>query len=1545
MSAIGHPLRHKKGNALNPCFLAAGVVYAYLFLGALSLVQIGFLLFRNLYGPVRIKYSFGSAFNPRSVGVVNVLKLVAIGIQVILYVNLGLLNFDDNLINGSLLLSAAVVAFSMAPLHILEVTRLAVGHGSLIAFWLFSGLISLAILISDSVSTHKVYVGGSQEQMSLAHAMEVLLVLNAATIYVLEVFYYRPSQELREYYELNDWDIASMRNVVYTCTFMWLEPLFQKVNTEDTIELDSVPNALPELKSAFTLAEFKSGWAKEVERAKWWRDRRLKKEDPTEEDKEIRPQIFLVILRTHWRSLVAGLLFEVADMVCVTIIPFFLKLFINFFADVSMLDQQPPMIQGFAIAGAIYMASVVRYFSFNQRFFNFFKCSFGVQSALNTMIYEKALRLSPEAKKNKSSGDIVNHVAVDVNQIAGCVETMSDAITIPLRLVLCMVALYKLLGSSSMAGLATAVILVPLSSVVSASIYSLYNVLMELKDERTRLTLEILNAIKSIKLYSWEQPMLKRLDEVRNNKELVTAKRIGLFNAGASFLWGQIPFGISCAVYTCFAWVSKAPLLPSIIFPALSLFELLSEPILMLPFIFSNIAEMAVALRRLRKFLVLEEMPEGLIERKMEPVPKDGISVEIKNALFVWGTHSETKALDDINFVARKGQLTCIVGRVGAGKTTLLKSIIGEVPLVEAPNVALSVTGKIAYCAQSPWILNSTVRENILFGKRYDADYYNKTIEACQLVPDFAVLPQGDFTLVGEKGISLSGGQKARISLARAVYSKADVYLLDDVLSAVDAHVGKRITEQVLSRKGMLALKTLILATNLIKILRQLNEIVFLKGGVITERGSFKSAVDRQSDLADLIREFDSSQKEADDDETEQEEGEGSKEPSVSPDPIVPFEPTAEEANDNVLVKTTSRFTVGAASIVSFDHQYQFDDEVKDPDANEETSQRGSVKWPVYKEYLKACGPVFIGVWLLFNWATVSTNILGNFVLKIWGERNLQTGHNVHSVFYLTAYASTGVVGGILSFAGSYIIWTYCAISCSKHFHDQMAHSVLRSPMQFFDTTPIGRILNRFSDDISVLDQQILWLFISAVASIMETLVRFMIVIINLPFMFVVIVVLFTLYKYFRDRFISTSRELKRLQLKLRSPVFAHLQELVNGVETLRAYDETARFMHSMRKKVDNVIQVNFTNQCANRWLSMRLQSIAAIVVLASTLLILASLYSRALSPSLVGFLMTYVFNSASNLNAIIRLWSDTETKIVAVERLIEYGNLPSEAEMVSEKRPAASWPDKGEIHLKGYLTRYRENLDPVLKNVTLDVKQAEKIGIVGRTGAGKSSLTLALFRIIEGIEGSIEIDGLNIALIGLSDLRSQLNIIPQDAHAFEGTVRENLDPFGKHTDEALWKVLDMAHLKTHVESMKTEVKDNSDSRVKAQEPLKPQTGLDAKVLEGGLNLSLGQKQLLCLARALLKELRVLVLDEATAAVDVQTDKIIQQTIRLEFKDMTILTIAHRLDTIMDSDRIVVLEQGQVKEFDTPQALLANEDSEFYSMCKEGGYLSESESK
>lgn len=1563
LESLRSPLYDPQLNYINPCFLSDLLFSVYSFVGVIVVYQLYNVLFRNYYGPYKIKYSFGLASSIRSVGVAHFLRVYCASLHV---VAIGVLT-GFSLYSGekakfiTLAGLFLITLLFVLPLHYLETTRSPVGHGSLIVYWLVTLAMFLAITAVDFLSPYKVFAGLSESDINaVVHTLEVAILLVALCSYYLEAYRYSPSVELKEYYDLNGWDISTIKNLRESLTFSYLNSTLEKAHKTSTIEVKDIPEPIIELNGEFAAAELNESWQRELKRAAWWRDRRLKnKKDVSEEDKQLQPSLFYAIFRVHYAVLLKGFFYDIGDMCCLSLAPLLLQKFIIFFGEYNGETEgvpSPPIIKGFALAISIYMCAVLRYFAFNQWFLSFILCSASLKNTLTTLIYEKAMRLSPKSKSEKGTGEIVNHVSSDVNEIAQSIENCSDAITVPLRLILSLAVLWKLLGNSIWFGLVLALILVPLSALITTAIYRLHKTQMKYKDERSRLTSEILNSIKSIKLYSWEAPMLKRLDEVRNQKELRMLQRMGIYNAGSAFLWGCIPFFISCAVYSAYALYFDKALTPSVIFPALSLFEQLAQPILTLPYIFSNIAEAKVALQRVGKFFILEERATNIVQRTFKPSKANDVNVDIKNATFVWssenteeGTPEELSiALKNISFQAKKGQLTCIVGRVGAGKSSILNAILGGIPLVENPNSSIFVNGKIAYCPQNPCIFNTTIRENILFGKKFDKAFYEKTVEACQLKSDFKVLPNGDATLVGEKGISLSGGQRARVSLARALYSRAEVYLLDDVLSAVDAHVGKKITQQVLGPQGLLNSKTLILATNSVKILKLALEIVFLQKGAITERGSFSDHMSNDGEVFHLVQEYSEEHKEEPEDELLTPEASKNSETEASSkdsSELIAFIP--EEDNAPLLKRIASNTTIGAASMVSFGHEYVFEEDFKQS-ANKEVSKKGSVKWSVYLDYIRACNWVIILIWLGFNFLEVQIAILGNWVLKYWSEKNLATGENVKPQLYLLIYTLTGVAGALLAFIGNYLIWRFSAIRSSRIFHDEMAKSVLNSPMSFFDTTPIGRILNRFSDDMSSIDQEVLWNLIALCSFVLECFSRLAIVVYNLPLMIFVIAFLVVLYNHFRGLFMPAMRELKRLRTTLRSPVFSHLQESLNGIDTLRAYDEVERYSHSMHLKVGVVTKIEWTTQCCNRWLSMRLQSIAALIVLTSSLMILVGyLFNNRLTPSMIGFIMTYVFTSTSRLNAIVRMWAQCEVKAVNLERVLEYMRLPSEADaIIEDHRPPHSWPTDGTIHFKDYSTRYRENLDPVLKNITLDIKPAEKVGIVGRTGAGKSSLTLALFRIIEPINGNVDIDNINTSSIGLFDLRSQLNIIPQDAHAFEGSVRQNLDPFGNYTDEQLWKVLDMAHLKAHVESMKTEPKkdeeeDDGERKSKDSKTPEPQVGLDAKVLEGGSNLSSGQKQLLCLARALLKESKVLVLDEATAAVDVQTDKIIQETIRSEFKDKTILTIAHRLDTIMDSDRVLVLEKGTIKEFDSPANLLNNKNSEFFSLCKEGGYLDE----
>ncbi|KAJ2386404.1 hypothetical protein GGI05_004395, partial [Coemansia sp. RSA 2603] len=590
-----------------------------------------------------------------------------------------------------------------------------------------------------------------------------------------------------------------------------------------------------------------------------------------------------------------------------------------------------------------------------------------------------------------------------------------------------------------------------------------------------------------------------------------------------------------------------------------------------------------------------------------------------------------------------------------------------------------------------------------------------------------------------------------------------------------------------------------------------------------------------------------------------------------------------------------------------------------------EVSRQGKVEWEIYRTYARACGlrnAAMFGIALIF--ASLS-NVLANMWLKHWASSNTGIDSTTviasivrHSVFYyLLIYGALGLLGASMSSLQSLLLWTRCSIQASTKIHNNMLVGVLRSPMSFFDVTPLGRILNRFSSDLQRCDETLPRSVSGMVNTMVSVVSAVSVIALSTPIMLVVMFPLAFVYRYLQQRYLYSSRELRRLDSTTRSPIYAHFQESIGGVSTIRAYGQQSRFVAENEDRLEKNIRAYYTYLSLNRWLSLRLETLGNTVMLGTTLLAIFTLqYFGYGDAGLVGLSVAYALDFTGSLNWSVRSYTEVENSMIQLERVVEYARLPSEApEIIEDRRPAGLWPEQGMVEFKGYSTRYREGLELVLKDLSFRVEPRQKVGIVGRTGAGKSSLTLALFRIIEAAGGKVLIDGEDIAQYGLYDIRSKLSIIPQDPVLFAGTVRENLDPFGTYADHEIWQALEHAHLAEVVRSK--------------------EEGLDFVLTQGGENFSVGQRQLICLARALLKRAKVLVLDEATAAIDNSTDAIIQESIRKEFKDCTVLTIAHRLNTIIDSDMILVIDAGKLAEYDTPENLLANEASLFAKLVEE----------
>ncbi|KAJ6142209.1 hypothetical protein N7497_011308 [Penicillium chrysogenum] len=1374
-------------------------------------------------------------------------------------------------------------------------------NGVVLFYWLFF-IIAYAVKLRSLIARQ-----GYIDQLLYFVCFNVSLGL-ALFEFVLE--YFVPKKQ-SAYDALGDEDesLYNYADVFSVLTFGWMTPMM-KYGYKNYLTQDDLWNLRSRDTTRATGNALKEAWDEQLEKNK--------------------PSLWIALFKAFGAPYVRGAIIKSGSDTLAFVQPQLLRLLIAFIESYRGPDPQP-VISGVAIALSMFVVSVCQTSSLHQYFQRAFNTGMRVKSALTAMIYAKSLKLSNEGRSAKTTGDIVNHMAVDQQRLADLTQFGTQLISAPFQITLCMLSLYQLLGASMFAGIGVMILMIPLNGIIARIMKKLQIVQMKNKDSRTRLMTDILNNIKSIKLHAWTTAFMNKLSHIRNDLELNTLRKIGATQSVANLTWQSTPFLVSCSTFTVFVLTNDKPLTTEIVFPALTLFNLLTFPLSILPMVITSIIESSVAVTRLVEYFTAEELQTDAVVLQDAVAHPGDESVRVHDASFTWNRHSGENVLENIDLSARKGELSCIVGRVGAGKSSLLQSLLGDLWKNQGE---VFVRGRIAYVAQAPWVMNASVRENIVFGHRWDPSFYDITVEACALLADFKNLPDGDQTEVGERGISLSGGQKTRLTLARAVYARADIYLLDDILSAVDQHVGRHVINRVLGKSGLLGGKTRILATNAITVLRQADFIGLLRVKTIVESGTYEQLMAMKGEISNLVH---STMVDSDDEGTASGfEDLASPESSVTTTVIqnggASDSEEGEQLGDHNPIRAgggearrrASTVTLRRASTVGWQgprRKLGDEENVLKSKQTQEVPEQGKVKWGVYTQYAKDSNVMAVVAYLIAMMAAQTSQLVGNFWLKRWTEWNETNGSNAQVGKFIGVYLALGLGSSLLVIVQSLIQWIFCSIEASRKLHERMAFAIFRSPMSFFETTPSGRILNRFSSDIHRVDEVLARTFSMLFANSARAFFTMVVISATTPAFLLFVLPLGFIYLSYQKYFLSTSRELKRLDSVTRSTIYAHFQESLGGISTIRAYRQEHRFTLENEWHMDANLRAYFPSISSDRWLAVRLEFIGSIIILASAGLAITSVAAGSkLSPGMVGLTMSYALQITQSLNLIVRQAVDVETNIVSVERVLEYANLPSEApEVIFKRRPAIGWPAQGAVEFNNYSTRYRPGLDLVLKDVNINIKPKEKISVVGRTGAGKSSLTLALFRIIEGVEGNISIDGLDVSTIGLTDLRGRLAIIPQDPAMFEGTLRDNLDPRHVHDDTDLWSVIDHARLKDHV------------SRMDGQ--------LDTQIQEGGSNLSQGQRQLVSLARALLTPSNILVLDEATAAVDVETDALLQRTLRSSiFSDRTIITIAHRINTIIDSDRIVVLDKGQVAEFDTPAELIKR-GGQFYELAKEAGLL------
>ncbi|RUP47989.1 ABC transporter type 1, transmembrane domain-containing protein [Jimgerdemannia flammicorona] len=1162
-------------------------------------------------------------------------------------------------------------------------------------------------------------------------------------------------------------------------------------------------------------------------------------------------------------------------------------------------------------------------------------CNFGfvIRAAMIAAIYRKSLRLSPASRQTATVGEITNRMSVDAENFFWSAQSLGLVVATFYQIALALYFLYGQLSWAIFAGLGVILLTFPLNYWIGSSFNKWMKGKMQNMDRRMRLMNEIIGGIKIVKLYAWEKPFVNKVNEARED-EVKFLKQFGQGIAWITVMFTVAPYLVSIACFGVYAGVladKEHPLDSVRIFVSLSLIQLLNGPLGMLCKCLylgfrhstcsqnvSSFMQTYVALNRIRDFLLLEEVDDSAVLH----LPYDTTlpSIVLNSASVAWAADAKP-TLSDVNLSIARGSLTAVIGRVGSGKTSLISAAIGD---MYKQGGTIEIRGSVAYVPQQAWIINATLRENIIFGLAWDESRYRRIIEACCLLADIEMLPGGDMTEIGERGINLSGGQKQRVSLARAVYADADVYLLDDPLSAVDAHVDRALFENVIGPEGLLKEKTRVLVTHGIHHLQNVDEIVALERQRVAECGTYAELMALQGETYKLLVEYSSGPKK------EEEEGEAELAEKELDGKVLPVEkevePTEEKKlNNGVLVE-------------------------------EERREEGQIGWKVYVTYLKACSLRYVVMFMVVMLLSQGVSVGSRYWLQNWSTQ-LDAASSIG--YYLGIYIFLVFGYAFFSFMTGWILLAVAGIRASRVLHGQLLERVFRLKMSFFDTTPLGRITNRFSKDLSSIDEKIPLMMQNWVFMLTSTISSIIVIGVTTPIFLAIVPPITYAFYWVQSHYLWMSRDLKRLESASRSPIYQHFSETLGGISTIRAYDQSDRFVLENVKRSDANVGAFYLWVSSNRWLQLRVEFLGAFIVLGSA--IFACVSRESLSPGLVGLAVSYAMTVTGDVTWLVRSYCDMETNIVSVERIKEYVELPTEAAEVTDFPLAEDWPARGVIEFRNYSTRYREGLELVLKGISFNVAQGEKVGIVGRTGAGKSSLTLSLFRLIEAAgpssagvavaeesveekrsdnatlqshdtdtgTGGIYIDGVEISRLGLTTLRSRLSIIPQDPVLFIGTIRDNLDPFGENDDKALWDALESAHLKEHVGGL--------------------EGGLNAPVSQGGENFSVGQRQLICLARALLRKTRILVLDEATSATDVQTDELIQKTIRKEFKDRTILTIAHHIytytlvcqstgiTTILDSDKILVLDAGRVAEYDTPDKLLADRSSKFYALAKQTG--------
>uniref|UniRef100_F6T8N6 Uncharacterized protein n=1 Tax=Ciona intestinalis TaxID=7719 RepID=F6T8N6_CIOIN len=1262
------------------------------------------------------------------------------------------------------------------------------------------------------------------------------------------------------------------KNIFSFMSFWWMNGFFRNGSKHDLKDEDMY-RLLPDDKSEKLCYDLECKWKAELQRFY---------------STGKKPSLFRAAVNTYFSSWLFYVFIAVIEEVLRTFNPLLIRWLLGYFE----VNTNVPVSSAYLYATGIFAILVLLTFLHHVLYYYTQRLGWHLRAATCALMYKKTLRLSQKALAATTTGQIVNLGATDVIRFDWLGLFLHYLIIGPIQAVVVIYLLWADLGVSSLAGLVVIILAMIIQSCVGRQFGRIRAKMSVLTDQRIRIMNEVLTAMKIIKMYAWEKPFEKLVSETRRKEVQKVLYSVILKACNFSMMF------ISSRLLNLFTFITfvllGGHLTPSKVFSAIALYNVLRTSMgLFFPLAIEKLSESLISLKRIQNFLMLDEIDDDL--QGLPPKSSKDCIVEL-TSFTAWWTEDEDSAnrptLEDITLKVKPGQLLAVIGPVGSGKSSFLSAILRELP---ASTGQARVVGQVSYAGQTPWVFSGSIRENILFGEEYNEKRFKEVIDICCLEKDLLSFEFGDLTLVGQRGVTLSGGQKARVNLARAVYRRGtNIFLMDDPLSAVDASVAHKMFEGCICRYLRKTIR--ILVTHQLQFLQKADQIMILKEGKIAGLGTYSELQADGTDFAALLKK--------------------KEEPPLSPGP---------GGFRNRLLSGDRQRTY---SFIEDNLQY-----FVAPVEEEEINAQGSVKFQVYKNYfiynvyfftlltiLALCDhTVFILCdWWIAVWATRSEIFYSQMIiLPLNTTLASSTTLEFNDEFYIIVY--TGLIGllTVLLYTRSIAQFYYC-VKSGILMHDKMFHAILHAPMRFFDVNPVGRILNRFSKDLGQVDELLPQTFMDFIYIFCMI---FSILILSVTINYFVIVIVIPLSIYFiwlRQYYIKTSRDIKRMEGASRSPVFTHVSNTIQGLTTVRAFNMQDRFEEEFNNRQDLHSSAWFLFITGSRWLAVRLDAICAIFIGCVAYFSILTSSINAVDAGKVGLTLTYAIMLMGMFQWGTRQSAEVENLMTSVERIQQYYAIEPEAphEVEGSSLPRG-WPQYGIVTFDNLSYAHYKGGPDILHDIRANIRAHEKVGIVGRTGAGKSSLISTLFRLNEYSKGSVMIDGINVSELGLTDLRSAISIIPQDPILFAGTMRKNLDPFQLYTDDEVWTALEQVQLKPVVEQL----------------PLR----LFTELAESGSNFSVGQRQLVCLARAVLRKNRVLIIDEATANVDLRTDFLIQETIRNSFKHCTVLTIAHRLHTIIDSDRVMILDQGRLIEFDEPHVLLGKEDGIFTQMVDATG--------